>query len=151
MPISSVLETAEAALLAVLQAQAAVPGNPLAGVPLRIGDPGAHLLREYIWLPEEVETEQRWETTGVGAQARREEFDLPVLVFIEQLGDDFDAVRSRAQALAEEVEKAVRANPTLNGSVWDSWTKRIEHSTGATETTRVDLATVTIFCRAFLS
>ncbi len=123
----------------------------MAGVRLQIGDPGANLGREHVWLPENVETEQRWETTGIGAQARREEFDLPVLVFIEKSGDDFEAVRARAQALAEEVEKAVRGNPTLQGSVWDSWVRRIEHATGATESTRIDLATVTVFCRAFLS
>ncbi|MGH2663686.1 MAG: hypothetical protein ACRDH8_12970 [Actinomycetota bacterium] len=142
----SVIDEAELGLRALLQGR---PG--LAGVRLDLGDPGAHLLREHVWITEEPGGTQEWMVPGAGKATRQETFDLQVRVFVERSGADPTGARARAQVLAEEIELAIRADPTLLGAVWDAHVSQMRRDGGATESTRGFTATLLVTCRAFLS
>lgn len=157
LPFTTTVAAAEDGLLAQIIARRALPGSPLAAsgtreaVPVRMGDPGGALLSEHVWLGEMVETEERWDTTGDGLNQQREEtFDLRVLAAVTWNGDDYDALRARANAIAEELELALMDDQSLGGAVWDSWVRGVRRDSGATDESRGMLYTLTIACRVIL-
>jgi hypothetical protein len=152
MPLTSRLAAAEDALLAAIVAQAALPANPLAGVALRLGDPGSGVRPEHVWVAEDARAEQVSDLSSqeFPSGGREETFEMRVLVLVTRSGDDYEALRNRATALAAEVETAVADDRRLGGSVEDCEVVRIERAGGATEMGRGILTTIYIGARAWL-
>jgi hypothetical protein len=152
MPLTSRLAAAEDGLLAAIVAQAALPANPLAGVALRIGDPGSGARPEHVWIVEEASTAQVSDLSSqeTPSGGREETFEIMVRVLASRSGDDYVALRNRATALAAEIETAVADNRTLGGAVEDCEVVRIERETGATEVGRAIVTTVVVFARSWL-
>lgn len=151
MSLTSALAGAEDGLLERLQAQSQVPGSPLAGVPIRLGDPGVGLMQEHVFIAESASADQRFVVTGTGANQKQEQFTLRVIVWVHREGDDYTATRDRAKDLLWEIEKAVAADPTLSGKVFDSWVSGLERRGGITDTGRALETTVLVTAIAFLS
>jgi hypothetical protein len=134
MALTSRLKVAEDALLAAIQTQAAGVGSPLAAVALQLGNPGLGRKAEHVWIGEEATAEQSWAYTqqpNLGEKA--EVVELHVFVTVQRGGGDYDDVRDRLQVLAAEVEKAVLADSTLGGAVFDSEVIRIDRAGGRHE------------------
>ncbi len=157
MSLTSTLKAAEDALLAQIIAQQQTPGSPLAsgpisgGVPIRLGDPGVNAQLEHVWIAEVAEASQTWELTGSGAYTRRENFELGVRILIRQAGDDYATIRDRAAALSGEIEKAIVADVTLAGAVFEAWIARIQRETAADQESRFVLVSVTVGAQSYLS
>jgi hypothetical protein len=151
--LTSRLSAAEDGLLAILQAQAALPSNPMAGIPLRLADPGSGVQQTHIWIPETAVATQTPTVTdqGGGTIGEREEIlTLRVVVFVMQAGDDYVTLRNLGDGLVAEVQKAIFASRTLNGSVQDSWVEQVERSGGLTERGRVMDWTISVHAIAEL-
>lgn len=146
--LTSRLAAAEDGLLAAIADRAG-----LAGVPVRLGDPGSGVRPEHIWIAEEATARQvsdlSSQDTPLGG--REENFELRVLIVATRSGDDYETLRDRATALCLEVEEAVRTTRKLGGAVEDSEVIQIERVSGATETGRAILTTVTVMARAWLA
>lgn len=153
MALTSRLAAAEDGLLAALVARQALPANPLAGVALRLGDPGSGARPEHVWIGEEATAEQVSDLSSQDTPTggREEEFSLRVLVLATRSGEDYTALRDRATAMTAEVEETVRTNRTLGGAVEDSEVERIERMTGASENGRMILTTVFVKARGWLA
>lgn len=148
---ASAINAAEDGLLARIQAQAS-QGPTLTGVPMRLGDPGREVGVEQIWIAENVDATQAPATSGAPSRyERREEIQLHVMVLVVQAGDDYKAARDRAGALADEVERAVLADPGLGGAVWDATVTAITKRSGANERGRAILLDITVEAVAALT
>ena len=146
------LAAAEDGLLALLQTRAAIPGNPLAGVPLHLGSPGGQPAIEEVWISDDVTTTQAFGLTNQagGFEERWETIPLRVVVQLGMNGD-FATIRDRALDLASEVELAVRADRTLSGTVFDSEVEEITRSSGVADEGRLMVCTVLVRASAILS
>jgi hypothetical protein len=148
MALTSRLAAAEDGLLA------AIAGRPeLAGVALRLGDPGSGVRPEHIWLVEEALAERVTDVTpqATNAGGYDERFEIAVRVLATRSGDDYEALRNRAMELVAAIENAVLENRTLGGAVEDSEVVRLERESGATENGRGILTTVVVEGRAWLA
>jgi hypothetical protein len=114
---ASRIDTAEDALLALLQAAAADNTSGLYGVPVTMGDPGPQVRDEHVWTGPNWTSEQDWDTTGLGAQARNERITGYVGIRVQREGADFRALRDRATALMAAAALLVRSNPDLGAGV----------------------------------
>lgn len=153
MALTSRLAAAEDGLLSAIQTQAAVPGSALAGVALRLGDPGSGIRPEHVWIREEATAERLTDVTpqAVATGGDEERFELMVRIMTTRSGDDYDTLRDRATALAAEIETAVLNARTLGGAVEDAFVTRIERETGATEAGRAIVTTVVVEAVAWLA
>lgn len=150
--LTSHLADAEDGLLAAIQTQAATPSSAIAGVALRLGDPGSGARPEHLWIAEEASAEQTSDVSSAsGGSGREERFELTVNVLASRSGDDYVALRDRATALVAEVETAVAADRTLGGAVEDSEVIRLERQTGASEVGRAILTAVVVEARVWLA
>lgn len=118
MGLTSSLNEVEDAILALLLADTNLSAlSKGAGKP-RLGDPGAGIQAEHVFLVGEATTEQTDELTrpAGGSGLRRELVRIQIVVRVQRNGDDFVALRNRASVLVELVEGIIRANPFLPGS-----------------------------------
>lgn len=124
----------------------------LAGVPVDIGDPGAAVRPEHVWIAEEATAEQSSDLSSQEnpAGGREELLELAVRIMVTRSGNDYRALRDRAAVLATGVERAVIYDHQLSGSVEDAEVVRIERVTGATEAGRMMLITVVVQARSWL-
>lgn len=118
MPPTTRFASAQDGLETIIKARRDLAGNPLASVAIDVGDPGRRLKKEHVWIAEEADARQSWETTGATTAQREETARLFVTAFVTQSGDDYRKARNRLLALAQEIETAVRNDPALNASVW---------------------------------
>ncbi len=91
MSALSKLEDLEDGLLMVLQARAALVGSALAGVAVQLGDPGANVHTEHVWISEAAIAEWTPEVTG----------DTPT--FVELKIDRATGTLERARAMLTTV------------------------------------------------
>lgn len=145
MALTTRLKAAEDGLLAALVAE-----TGLAGIPLRLGDPGAGVRPEHVWIAEEATASQLSDLSAQTDGGREESFELQVKVIVTRSGDDYAALRDRATVLVQAIEHAVTNTRTLGGAVEDCEVIRIERTTGATEIGRGILHVVAIEARAWL-
>jgi hypothetical protein len=148
MALTSRLAAAEDGLLAAINGRAA-----LAAVPVELGDPGAGVRDEHIWIAEEATADQ---VSDLSSQydplgGREETFELNVRVMATRSGNDYEALRNRSVELVTEVETAVAEDRKLGGAVEDCEVRRIERGSGATEAGRLILTTVVVEARAWLA
>lgn len=135
MVLTSRLKAVEDALKAAIQAQAAGGGSPLAGVAIRLGNPGSGRKAEHVWISEDASAEQTWEVSAASAATatKAEVVSLAVFVYVQKAGDDYEAVRDRLQAMIGEVEQAVSTDPTLQGVAFDAEVTKIDRAGGRHE------------------
>ena len=146
MAFTSTIDAAEDALLTLLQAD-----GTLAGLPVELGEPGAQIQREHVFIAEDVSSDDIWDTTGAGQSQRAEAFALKCVVLVKQTGDDWPAVRTRAHALAEAAEAVVAANPTLSGSVFECRVSRFERKGAVDDEGRLCVITLEVACTSYLA
>ncbi len=130
MPRTSRQGAAEDALHALLLARQSVGGStgPLNGIPIDLGHPGDGLQTEHIWIQEDSEGAQAWETT-MGADGQKEEtIELQVSVWSAQSDGTYQTVRDRGLELAGEVELAIRESFTLGGTTFQAEVTRVRKS-----------------------
>jgi len=151
MAITSRLAAAEIGLFHLLEARKAISGNPLAGVPLSYGWPGDLLASEHVWIGEEATSEQSWEITGSGTQAKTETASLEVWVWVTTAGNDYPTSRDRALAMAGEIERALRDDVHLEGVAFDASVVRIRKRAAPAENARGLFLTVDVEFTAWLS
>lgn len=146
MALTSRLAAAEDGLLAALTAA-------LAPVVVFLGDPGATVPAEAVWIAEDASADQVSDLSSQSTPAggREESFELRVVVWTTAPGDDYPTIRSRAQTLAATVESTVAANRTLGGAVEDCEVSRIERHTGATGQGRAIQLDVFVAARSWLA
>jgi hypothetical protein len=121
---ASTAPTAVTNLLAAISTQSAVTTSTgyamgvLRGAPLE-----DQPLDEAIVIRQVQRTVQRFEMSGIAPVrgALREDYVIPVEVFVWRGGDDALSVETRAWALIAAVEAAVMADRTLAGAVIDAW------------------------------
>lgn len=147
MSLTTRLAAAEDGLLAAI-----IAGAP-AGVPVTLGDPGATVPAEGIWISEDATAEQVSDLSSQSnpAGGREETFELRVIVFTSLPGDDYLTLRNRGITLCAVVETAVAGSRTLGGAVEDSQVVRIERNTGATTQGRALEQVVYVLGRAWLA
>lgn len=149
--MGSAIEAAEGAIKAAIVTRQAGPGSAvLDGIPIEMGFPGADVGREEIWVAEEVDSTQVWETSGAGNQQRRETFTVRVNVFVVESGNDFETLRDRVRDITAEIEAAIRADHTLGGAVWHAAVAGVERDSGAKKDARLVQRTVLIDVMAFV-
>ena len=136
MSRTSRLAAAEVGLFHLLEARAALAGNPLEGVPLSYGWPGDELAEEHVWIGEEATSEQKWEITGSGSQAKTEVASLEVWFWCVTPGNDYVAARDRILAMVGELEIALRDDWQLDGQVFDATLTRIRKAAAPAESAR---------------
>ena len=85
----------------------------LAAVQVTRGHPGQHLTREAIWTDRIVIEDAEVAHLSPPASKRRQTITADVFVRVSQEGDDAAALRDRCFDLADEVEEALRADPSL--------------------------------------
>jgi hypothetical protein len=148
MSLTSRLAAAEDGLLAAIQGR-----SELAGVAIRLGDPGSAPRPEHIWIVEAATAERVTDVTpqATNAGGYDERFELSVRVLATRSGDDYAALRDRAMELCAAIENAVIEDRRLGGAVEDSEVVRLERETGATENGRGILSTVVVEGRAWLA
>lgn len=136
------LFAAQDALLAALRASLA------GGVPVTLGAP-AEKQQTHVWVSGDVDQwEQNYRTSGLGA--KDESFVLQVEALVMRNAPDYATPRARMQTLIEEIEAAITANPTLDGTVMLAQVERITMDEGVTdERQRAIGCTVFVRCEAF--
>lgn len=80
------------------------------------GDPLTDVQREHIWtedmnLPDET-------VAALGNNTRDEEIEINIIVRVQHEGNDSAEARDRAADLVDEVEEALRADPTLTNTAF---------------------------------
>jgi hypothetical protein len=148
---TSRLAAAEIGLFHLLQARAAIVGNPLGGVPLSYGWPGDELAAEHVWIGEEATSAQTWEITGSGSQAKTEIASLEVWFWHTVPGTDYPAARDRVLEMVGELEIALRDDWQLDGQVFDATLVRIRKTAAPAENARGLLVIADVEFRAWLS
>lgn len=103
---------AKQALLNVITARTA-----LASVQVSYGHPGDRIDPHESVFVDEVVVQQDWETMGGSSRRRKEDFTIEVVVVVGREGQAQQVAEARAWVLVEEVEQAVRADLTLQGTV----------------------------------
>lgn len=152
MALTTSIDEAETALKAAIVARSVIPANALAGVKIDLGHPGSSLLNEHVWISGVADAEHGRETTGIGAEQHYERYDLRVNVWRSGQVNDYATLRTRAHAMAAEVEEALRADHTLGGVVWDAIVSRVARDEGPWgDTGRAMNIELTVTCRQFLS
>lgn len=122
---TSSIRYVEDALLAALLARpnlAAIAGPP------QLGNPGAELLTEHVWIEGNVDAVQTWDVTAKGVNGkfpRGESYPLVVVVLVKQSGSDWPTVRNRCHDLAAEIETVVNADLTVAGAAFEIYTDTI--------------------------
>ena len=102
MPATSRLAAAEVGLFHLLEARAAIGGNPLEGVPLSYGWPGDELAVEHVWIGEEATSTQEWQITGTGTQAKTETAAFEVWFWVVTPGNTYAVAREIGRASCRE-------------------------------------------------
>ena len=136
MSRTSRLAAAEIGLFHLLEARAAIAGNPIADVPLSYGWPGDELAAEHIWIGEEATSTQEWQITGSGTQAKTETATLEVWFWCVTPGNDYVTARDRILAMVGELEIALRDDWQLEGVVFDATLTRIRKAAAPAENAR---------------
>lgn len=146
MSLTTRVAAASDALAEILRARTGVTCEVTVGAPVV---PKAR----HIWIEESIVrwTQEQGTTGDMSTAVRDEEFALPLLVAVKQTGDEFGPVRDAALELAGEVEKAVRDNHTLNGTV--SWCEVRPSGLdgGRSGTERICVVALDVNCTAYLS
>jgi hypothetical protein len=151
MAVTSHLAAAEVGLMNLLEARKAIPGNPLADVPLDFGWPGDTLSDVHMWIGEEATSTQEWQTTGTGSQAKMETAVLEVWVWVTTPGNDYVASRDRGLEIAGEIEHALRDDFQLDGQVFDASVTRIRKAAAPADEARGLFLRVDVEFLAWLS
>lgn len=125
MSRTSRLSAAEQGLFHLLEARAAVNGSALSGVPLSYGWPGDELATEHVWIGEEATSEQEWQITGTGTQAKTETASFEVWFWVTTPGNTYPVARDRILSMVGELEIALRDDWQLDGNVFDANVTRI--------------------------
>lgn len=112
MALGSRLAAVQDKVLAALQVQPA-----LSGIQVTKGHPGQHLKREAIWI-DRLHFEERAVSLRATNHKRDQEVTVEIVVRVSKQGNDPGDTRARAYSLADEVEEALRANPTLSGEAF---------------------------------
>lgn len=120
----------------LLDARAAIGGNPLQGIPIDMGWPGDLLKNEHVWIQEDSSSLLENEVTGAGPQLRRERGTITVEVWVNTPGNTYTASRDRAFAFAGEVLIAVRADADLGDQVFSAEVTAIRERPSIGENTR---------------
>ncbi len=136
MSATSRLAAAEIGLFHLLEARAAIVGNPLSGVPMSYGWPGDELAEEHVWIGEEATSEQQWQITGSGTQAKTEVATLEVWFWLVTPGNTYPVARDRILAMVGELEIALRNDWKLQGTVFDATLTRIRKAAAPAENAR---------------
>lgn len=136
MPATSRLAAAEIGLFNILEDRAALPANPLAGVPISFGWPGDELAAEHVWIGEEATSEQEWQITGSGTQAKTETATFEVWFWVVTPGNTYPVARDRILAMVGELELALRADIHLDGTVFDATLTRIRKAAAPADQAR---------------
>lgn len=78
-----------------------------------LGNP-ADLMPENVWVSGQVDDwNTDWKVSGLGA--KDEDFTFRVSIAVIRLGSEYLEARERVEVLAQAIEDAIAANPTLNG------------------------------------
>lgn len=136
MSRTSRLAAAEVGLFHLLEARAAIMGNPIAGVPGSYGWPGDELAAEHWWIGEEATSTQEWQITGSGTQAKTETATLEVWFWVVTPGNTYPVARDRILAMVGELEIALRDDWQLEGVVFDATLTRIRKAAAPAENAR---------------
>lgn len=136
MPATSRLAAAEIGLFNILEDRAAIPANPLGGVPISFGWPGDELAAEHVWIGEEATSEQEWQITGSGTQAKTETATFEVWFWVVTPGNTYPVARDRILAMVGELELALRTDIHLDGTVFDATLTRIRKAAAPAENAR---------------
>jgi hypothetical protein len=136
MSRTSRLAAAELGLFHLLEARAAIAGNPLADVPLAYGWPGDELAAEHVWIGEEATSTQEWQITGTGTQAKTETASLEVWFWVVTPGNTYPVARDRILAMVGELEIALRDDWQLEGQVFDATLTRIRKAAAPADNAR---------------
>lgn len=117
--LTSVLADAEDGLLTLILARKAIPGSALTKVRCQLGEPGAALEAEHVWIALEADVAQRYELTrGAGVGEIEETITLHVRLVVRKPQKDLGKARDRAKELMAEVETAIRDDGSLDGSTF---------------------------------
>jgi hypothetical protein len=123
---------------------AGIAGPPQLNEPL---DP----LKEHCWIAEDIQADQVPNTTGNGWGTMLERANIMVFVIVERTGNDYKALRDRADVLTAAVESVVKTDPTLNGAAWDARVARVERISSVGDLDRFIVKVVTVEADAYLS
>lgn len=149
----SAIKATEDALLAALLARPNLASLAEGGAP-ELGNPGANLMGEHVFIWEDVSSDHHWDLTaaGVNGTFRREEhFELRVTVSVKQSGDDWPTIRTRAHALGLEVETAALVDVSLGGIDYEVLITRIERGGFADDMGRLCQITYTFDVTCYLT
>lgn len=136
MSRTSRLAAAEVGLFHLLEARKAVNGSGLSTVPLSYGWPGDELAAEHVWIGEEATSEQQWEITGTGSQAKTETATFEVWFWVVTPGNTYTDARDRILEMVGELEIALRDDWQLDGQVFDATLTRIRKAAAPAEGAR---------------
>ena len=136
MPATSRLAAAEIGLFNIIEDRKAIPGNPLANVPLSFGWPGDELAAEHVWIGEEATSEQEWQITGSGTQAKTETATFEVWFWVVTPGNTYPVARDRILSMVGELEIALRNDIHLDGQVFDATVTRIRKAAAPADQAR---------------
>lgn len=79
-----------------------------------LGNP-PELLAENVWVSGQVDDwSTDWKVSGLGS--KDEDFTLRVSIAVIRLGSEYLEARARVEEIAQEIEDAISANPTLSGN-----------------------------------
>ena len=129
-----------AALVTLLQAR-----GGLSGVQIGYGMPPGALQREHI-LMGLVEATQEYR--ALGTARKFEDYTVTVHISVMREGTDQQATDERALVLLAEVEAALRADPTVSGTVLTAEVGRYRLEPLASESTREARITLDVITRA---
>lgn len=151
MAQTSRLPSAKDALQDLLEARAAIGGNPLQNVPIDMGWPGDLLKNEHVWIQEDASSQFENQVTGSGPQLRGEVGVITVEVWVNTPGNSYTASRDRAFALAGEVLIAVRADADLGDQVFSAEVVALRERPSIGENTRALFLEIDVEFRAELT
>ena len=140
---TSTIPALKAALLSLLQARAG-----LSGVQVTYGMPAVSPppRREFIAL---TDADGDQETAALGRTRREEVYRLKVLCSVLREGSDQQSATERAFALAAEIVSALRADPSVTGTVRTALVDGpLQLEEGASDQHRTALVTLSVLCTA---
>lgn len=133
---TSRLVAAEVGLFHLLESRKAISGSALEDVPLSFGWPGDELAAEHVWIGEEATSEQEWQITGSGTQAKTEVATFEVWFWCVTPGNTYPVARDRILSMVGELEIALRDDWQLDGQVFDATITRIRKAAAPAEGAR---------------
>lgn len=92
----------------------------LAGVTVSLGRPDVVTGGEALWVSDVADSQQELELTTGAHQMRREVATATVVAVVAEASRDYRGMRDRAFELLGEVERAIMADPSLGGRVFDA-------------------------------